>query len=200
MKLHDYLPSGNGYKVRLLLSWLEANYEFLEVDIHKGRTRTPEFLALNPCGQIPVLITDNGRILAESNAILYYLAQGSPYWPGDSFEQSETLRWMFFEQYKHEPGIAVARYIRMYAPGERKNELPALMHQGNFALGIMDKHLSQNDFFAGNRISIADIALYAYTHVANEGGFNLSGYLFVKSWLARIKAHPGYVKITDTPA
>lgn len=198
MKLYDYLPSGNGFKVRLLLSWLGETYEYQELNIHLGDTHTPEILELNPAGQIPLLVLDDGRALAESNAILFYLAMGSSYLPVDAFAQAEVLRWMFFEQYKHEPAIAVARFIEIYAP-ERKAELPALMKRGYFALDVMEGHLSKQDYFVGDKLTIADISLYGYTHVAEQGGFDLKPYKGVKRWLKRVKAHPNYIKITKTP-
>lgn len=199
MKLYDYLPSGNGYKIRLLLSWLGEDYDYIPMDIHKGDTHTPEFLAKNPVGQIPYLELDDGRGLAESNAILFYLALGTEYLPPDAFSQAEILRWMFFEQYKHEPTIAVARFIRVYAPKERKNELPNLMKKGKAALDIMESHLKGHKFFVGDRLTIADISLYAYTHVAEDGGFDLKPYKAIRAWLKRVANHPRYIKITSTP-
>ena len=199
MKLYDYLPSGNGYKVRLLLSWLGETYDFVPLDIHAGDTHTPEFLSKNPVGQIPMLELDDGRILVESNAILFYLALGTDYLPPDAFAQGEVLRWMFFEQYKHEPAIAVARYIHAYAYEERKGELPTLTKKGKAALDVMEGHLKDNDYFVGNKLSIADIALYAYTHVAEDGKFDLKPYKAIRSWLNRVKKHANYIKITHTP-
>ena len=198
MKLYDYLPSGNSYKVRLLLSWLGQDYTHMPIDIHAEDTRTDTFLTMNPTGQIPVLELDDGRVLAESNAILFYLAQNSRYWPDDVFEQALCLRWMFFEQYKHEPNIAVARYIHHYAP-ERKTELPGLLIKGHQALEVMETHLADRHYFAGNRVSIADIALYAYTHVADEGGFDLAPYIAINAWLKRITSHPKHIPITKAP-
>ena len=198
MKLYDYLPSGNGYKIRLLLSWICQDYEYQEVDIHKDETHSPEFLAINPSGQIPVLELGDGRHLAESNAILFYLALGTKYLPPDAFAQGEILRWMFFEQYKHEPAIAVARFIRIYAP-ERKQELLPLMKKGYIALDIMEAHLKTREFFVGDGLTIADIALYGYTHVADAGGFDMRTYKAIKKWMGRVKAHPDYIKITTTP-
>ena len=198
MKLYDYLPSGNGYKVRLLLSWLGEDYEYQEINIHKGETHSSEFLTFNPSGQIPVLELGDGRYLAESNAILFYLALGTDYLPTDAFAQSEVLRWMFFEQYKHEPAIAVARFIKIYAP-ERKKELPPLMKKGYIALDIMEEHLKTRDYFVGDRLSIADISLYGYTHVADAGGFDTKPYKAIKKWMRRVKSHPNYIKITTTP-
>lgn len=198
MKLYDYLPSGNGYKIRLLLAWLGRSYDYQEMNIHKGDTKTPEFLALNPVGQIPVLALDDGQVLAESNSILYYLANHTPYFPSDLMGQTQVLRWMFFEQYKHEPNIAVARFIKIYAP-ERAEELPCLYKKGYQALSIMDTHLSENQYFVGQTPSIADISLYAYTHVADEGGYSLEPYPHVQNWLSRLAVRADMVEITDKP-
>ncbi len=198
MKLYDFLPSGNGYKVRLLLSWLDQAYEYQEVDIHAGDSHSPEFLTLNPAGQIPLLVLDDGRTLAESNAILFYLALGSDYLPSDAFAMADILRWMFFEQYKHEPNIAGARFIERFAP-KRKKELPGLRKKGVTALDIMEAHLGAHDYFVGDSLTIADISLYAYTHMAGEGGYDLKPYKAIKKWMKRVRDHPGYVKITKKP-
>lgn len=199
MKLFDYLPSGNSYKVRLLLSYLGLAYEHILLDIHKGDTQTDEYKAKNPVGQIPLLELNDGRHIAESNAILFFLAKDTPYWPTTHFEQTKALQWMFFEQYKHEPSIAVARFIHMYAMDSRAGELDNLMSRGNGALAVMEGHLANNLYFAGGGPSIADIALYAYTHVADEGGFTLSHYPNVSAWLDRMSDHPKHILITDTP-
>lgn len=200
LTLYDYLPSGNSYKVRWLLSYLGRSYRHIGVDIHKGETQSPEFLDKNPAGQIPLLITEDGRALAESNAIMIYLGEGSDLIPADKFDRAKMFQWMFFEQYKHEPAIAVARFIRHYAMDTREAELPNLMTRGNVALGIMETHLSGQDWFACSARSLADIALYAYTHVANEGGFNLREYPAVSDWLARFADHPAHILIADEPA
>lgn len=199
MKLYDYLSSGNGYKVRLLLSWLGETYEFVPLDIHAGDTQTSEYLAKNPAGQIPLLELDDGRILTESNAIMFYLALGSDYLPADAFAQGEVLRWMFFEQYKHEPSIAVARFIHNYAHEDRKAALPVLLEKGKVALDVMEARLKDNDYFVGDKLSIADIALYAYTHAAEEGRFDLKPYKSIRAWLNRVKKHPNTIKITQQP-
>lgn len=184
----------------MLLAWLGEEYEYQEVNIHKGETKTSEFLAINPAGQIPALVLDDGRVLAESNAILFYLALGTPYLPPTAYAQAQTLRWMFFEQYKHEPNIAVARFISLYAP-KRKKQLPELLEKGNAALAIMETYLVETKYFGGDDgPSIADIALYAYTHVADEGGFDLSSYPKIRGWLSRIKKHKKAPKITDVPS
>ena len=200
MKLYDYLPSGNSYKVRLLLSYMKLKYDWVNLDIIKGQTQTTDFKARNPVGQIPLLELSDGRTIAESNAILYFLAEGTPYWPSNAFDQAKCLQWMFFEQYKHEPSIAVARFIRTYFPDERAGELPALMVKGAQALDVMETHLADNNWFVGGGPTIADIALYAYTHVAGEGGFTLSDYPNITIWLDRFSDHPRHIRITDVPS
>ena len=199
MKLYDYLPSGNSYKVRLMLSYLKLPYEWVNLDIIHGETQTQAYKSKNPVGQIPLLELSDGRRIAESNAILFFLAEGTPYWPSNAFDQAKCLQWMFFEQYKHEPSIAVARFIHNYFPKERADELPDLMEKGAIALSIMEDHLAENLWFVGGGRSIADIALYAYTHVAGEGGFNLSDYPNILAWLDRFSDHPRHIRITDTP-
>ena len=199
MKLYDYLPSGNSYKVRLLLSYLGIGYTHVPIDIIKGETQTPEYLAINPAGQIPLLQLEDGRTLAESNAILTFLSEDTPYLPVNHFDRAKVLQWMFWEQYRHEPSIAVARYIAHYAP-EREGDLPALREKGNAALAVMETHLEARAFFVGNGPSIADISLYAYTHVAGEAGFDLSDYPNVSAWCARMVEHPKHILITDIPS
>jgi len=199
MKLYDYLPSGNSYKVRLLLSYLSVGYEWVNLDIIKGETQTNGFKAKNPVGQIPLLELSDGRRIAESNAILYFLAEGTPYFPASVFDQAKVLQWMFFEQYKHEPSIAVARYIRHYAMETRKGELEALTPRGYAALNVMDAHLADHLYFVGGGPTIADISLYGYTHVAEEGGFDLSNYAHIRAWLSRMAEHPKHILITDKP-
>lgn len=199
MKLYDYLPSGNSYKVRLLLSYLDVEYEHVPVDIIAGETQTKAYKKINPAGQIPLLELGDGRRLAESNAILYFLAEGTPYWPLPAFDQAKVMQWMFFEQYKHEPSIAVARYIHNYAMDTREAELPALMTKGYAALDVMEDHLSNQRWFSYGGRTVADIALYAYTHVAEEGGFDLSDYGYIRAWLDRFADHPKHILITDKP-
>jgi len=191
--LYDYLPSGNGYKVRLLLSQLGVRFRLVEKDIMKGETRTPDFLAINPNGRIPVLELEDGRRLAESDAILFYLAEGTRFLPEERLARAEVLQWMFFEQYSHEPYIAVARFWTHYlgkAVDAEKTE------RGYQALDVMERHLGIRQFFVGERYTIADVALYAYTHVAHEGGFNLVAYPNVRAWLGRVASEPGHVAIT----
>jgi len=197
-RLYDYLPSGNGYKVRLALTQLGFKFERIECDIIKGETRTPGFLSKNLNGRIPLLELDDGRFLAESNAILYYLAARSPLFPNTEFEQAQVLQWMFFEQYSHEPAIAVSRFVKQYLPADdpRHERLPELIPKGYAALDVMEQHLDGREFFVGNAYSIADIALYAYTHVANEGGFDLTPYRSIRRWLQRIAGQPNHIPIT----
>ena len=200
MKLYDYLPSGNSYKVRLLMSYLRQTYQHVPIDIHKSETHTVDFLAKNPAGQIPLLELDDGRVIAESNAILLYLGEGSSFVPDDKFDRAKMYQWMFFEQYKHEPAIAVARFIRHYAMESRAEDLPNLMTRGNAVLAIMDRHLNDREWFAGDAQSLADVALYAYTHVAGEGGFELSAYPNIQKWILRFAQHERHILITDQPS
>jgi len=202
VRLHDYLPSGNGYKVRLLLTQLGTPIERIEYDITRGETRTPEFLEnVNANGRVPVLETEEGKLLPESNAILFYLAGGTPFLPDDRLGKTRVLQWMFFEQYSHEPNIAVARaWLHIFnteMTEERRAMLETKRELGYDALGVMEKHLEGNDYFVGGRYSIADIALYAYTHVAGEGGFHLDGYPAILAWLDRISSQPEYIPITQ---
>ncbi len=199
MKLYDYLPSGNSYKVRLILSYLGLNYTHIDMDIHQGDTHTESYKAKNPVGQIPLLELSDGRMIAESNAILYFLAEGTPYWPRNVYDQSKALQWMFFEQYKHEPSIAVARFIHHYARDSRGHELEALTFKGYAALDVMEAHLANYRWFVGGGRSVADIALYAYTHVAGEGGFDLTRYPNILAWLDRFSDHPRHIRIDDVP-
>ena len=197
IRLYDYLPSGNGYKVRLLLTQLEIPFELVELDITKGATRTPEFLEKNPNGRIPLVELDGGRYLAESGAILLYFAEGTRFLPADRWERAQVLQWMFFEQYSHEPYVAVARaWLHLFGlDEERRRQLPQKQKLGYDAIGVMERYLATRTFFVGERYSIADIALYAYTHVADEGGFDLGAYPAVRSWLGRVHAQPRYISI-----
>lgn len=202
LRLYDYWESGNAYKVRLALTQLGVEFERVPVDILAGATHTEEFRRLNPVEKVPVLQLADGRCLSESNAILFFLA--SQYGLHRSllqrttWEQAEALQWMFFEQYSHEPYIAVVRFWHFTGTvDEHRGELQVKMERGYHALGVMDEHLKQNPFFAGNSYSIADIALYAYTHVAAEGQFDLEPYGAVREWLARVAEQPGHVTIHD---
>ena len=200
--LYDYLDSGNGYKVRLLLAQLGLAYRFVGVDIIAGATRTPEFLAKNPNGRIPMLELDDGTYLAESNAILWYLAKDSPFAPSGQLEQAQVLQWMFFEQSSHEPYIATVRFILRHLPpnSPRRAELPERFTRGRAALAVMEQHLGRNEFFVGDRYTIADIALYAYTHVANEAQIDLAPFPAIRAWLDRVASQPNHVPITWQPA
>ncbi len=198
MRLYDFHESGNGYKVRLLLNQLGIDYERVPVDILKGETRDGGFLEKNPNHRVPLLEWPGGRVLAESNAILWHLADGSPFLPADSWERAKVLQWMFFEQYSHEPYIAVVRFWHFAGMLEdNADALPAKMDGGYHALHVMERHLDENEFFVGGRYSIADVALYAYTHVAQEGGFDLERHAAVKAWLNRVAGQPNHIMITD---
>ena len=202
LHLYDNLDSGNGYKIRLLLAQLELAYGWTNIDIFHGASRTPEFLAKNPNGRIPTLQLEDGSYLAESNAILCYLAEGSAYVPDTRQERALALQWMFFEQYSHEPYVATPRFIMRHLPADspRRAELPSRLQKGREALTVMEKHLSTRHFFVAERYTIADIALYAYTHVAAQGGHDLQPFADVRAWLQRVAAQPRYVPITFVPS
>ena len=198
LTLHDYMASGNGYKVRLVLAHLGLPYRLVECDILKGETRTPAFLEMNANGRVPTLQLEDGTTLAESDAIIWYLAEGTTLAPQSRLARAQTLQWMFFEQYSHEPHIAVARFWKHYLPTLsplQEMDLPGRMEKGYAALGVMERHLARRSFFVDERFGLADIALYAYTHVADEGGFDLDHYPQVNAWLARVAAQPGHVTI-----
>jgi glutathione S-transferase len=199
IRLYDYLESGNGYKVRLLLTQLGIPFERIELDIIKGETRTPEFLKKNLNGRIPVLETEQGELLAESNAIMFYLAEGTVFLPEERWERAQVLQWMFFEQYSHEPNIATVRFWISHdlLTEERRAQLPQKRALGYAALDVMETHLTGRFFFVGEGYSIADIALYAYTHVAHEGGFDLGAYPHVRAWLERVRSQPKHIPITQ---
>jgi glutathione S-transferase len=192
MKLFNVAYSGNSYKVRLLLSHLAIPCDIVEVDILKGASRTPEFLKINLNGRTPVL-DDNGFVLAESNAILAYLARGTKYLPEDRKKFAMVFQWMFFEQYSHEPFIATSRFWLQHKPDspERTAALAARRDGGWAALKILEEHLARNDFFVAD-YSIADIALFAYTHVAHEGGFPLDDFPKIRGWTERVRAQPRF--------
>lgn len=200
MKIYGDGLSGNCYKIKLLMSFLEMPHQWIHVDVTKAETRTAEFMSLNANAKIPVLELDNGDTLNESNAILYYLARDSDLVPKDPFAHAKMLSWQFFEQYSHEPYIAVARFINTYLgmPKERQEEFASKQEGGNKALGVMEETLSKDNYLVGNSLSLADISLYAYTQVANEGGFDLDEYPAVKAWLLRIAEQPLYVPMTPT--
>jgi len=200
LRLYDFHDSGNGYKVRLLLAMLGIAYDYVEVDILAGETRTPAFLEKNPNGRIPVLEFDDGRCLAESDAILFHLAEGTPLLPADRFDRARVLQWLFFEQYSHEPYIAVCRFWlkHLEMTEDRRALLAEKQERGRAALEVMERHLEGRAFFVGGSCTIADIALYAYTHVAPEGGFDVAGLPGVCAWLVRVRSQPGHVPITCT--
>jgi glutathione S-transferase len=195
MKIYGDVRSGNCYKLKLLCALLAIEHDWIAVDILRGETRSESFLAMNPMGQIPVCVTTEGEVITQSNAILYYLGQGSRFWPGDRLAQTRVLEWQFFEQYSHEPGIAVARFIMLYQgmPAEREDEYRECIKLGYRALDVMEARLRQESFLAGSACSLADISLYAYTHVAHEGGFDLSSYAAIGAWISRIEALDGYL-------
>lgn len=177
--------SGNCHKVRMALDILEQPYAWREIDVMKSESRTPEFLAMNPNGKVPVLAIDGTTFLAESNAILWYLGEGTPLVPDDRLDRARALQWMFFEQYSHEPAIAVARFIRCFLKKQEDARLGELMRRGDAALAVMERHLASHDFFVGSALTLADLALFAYTHKAADGGFDLGRYPAVSAWLAR---------------
>jgi glutathione S-transferase len=198
LRLYDYPESGNAYKVRLLLSQLGIPFERVELDILRGHTRSPAFLAKNPNHRVPLLEFPDGRRLAESNAILCFLAEGTALLPTDRFERAQNLQWMFFEQYSHEPYIAVVRFWHFSGQVEKNRAaLPEKVERGYHALAVMEQHLAQRAFFVAERYSVTDIALYAYTHVAGEGGFELDRFPAIGRWLERVRSQPGHVRITD---
>jgi glutathione S-transferase len=200
--LYGFSPSGNCHKVRMLLEQLGRPYHWIATDSSRGATRTPEFLALNPNGKVPLLVADDGRTLAESNAMLCWLAEGTEFMPADAWQRAQALSWMFFEQYSHEPHVAVARFIRGWTPADspRRAELPRLRERGHQALAVMERHLLASPWFTGPRYGIADIALFAYTDVAGEGGFDLAPYPALRDWLARVRATPGFVAMAPPSA
>lgn len=200
MKIYGDAQSGNCYKIQLLAHHLDIAHTWVPINILEGDTQTSEFLAMNPAGKIPLLELDDGRHLSESNAILHYLANGSWLLPEDAWLNSIILSWQFFEQYSHEPNIAVARFINVYLgmPEDRKEDYQDKQLGGNNALTVMETHLCSQPFFAGDKMSIADISLYAYTHVADEGGFDLSKYPAISKWLIRISEHPKHLPMQKT--
>ncbi len=200
LRLYDNNASRNGYKVVLLLTQLGVPFERVELDIFKGESRTPAYLAKNLAGKIPALELEDGTVLAESCAILCYLAEGTPFMPDDRVLRAETLRWMFFEQNAHETSVAEARFILSHpelSEGREGAILAEKQKRGNAALALMEQHLQTHDFFAAGRYTIADIALHGYTHVAGEGGFDLSAYPAIQAWCARVAGQPGYVAAAE---
>ena len=201
MRLYDFLPSGNGYKVRLTLRWLGIPFEYHEIDILKGESRTPSFLAKNPFGQIPVLELDDGTSLRESSAILVHLAEGTPLLPADKLLRTRVLEWMGFEQTHVDGVISRARFRRMFpeAIPTRDHEFVAWYTDGREALAVLDAHLADRRFLVDERFTIADIALFAYTHCADQGGFDLSPYEAIHAWFGRVRQQPGYLPLEQVP-
>jgi glutathione S-transferase len=200
--LYSMRRSGNCYKVRLALSQLDIPHELIEIDILKGETRTPEFLAMNPSGHVPLLQVGRDRYIAESNAILWYVAGGTPLVPEDRVDRAEMLQWMFFEQHSLEPNLGAAYFWLTLVRGGRELQQHALedwMEEGYRALGVMDKHLARNRFVAAGQYTIADIALYAYTHVAHTCDYELARFPAVRDWLARIADQPNHVTMDWQP-
>ncbi|AIC21508.1 MULTISPECIES: glutathione S-transferase family protein [Pseudomonas] len=198
-KVYGDYRSGNCYKVKLMLNLLGQPYEWHAVDILNGDTQTEAFLAKNPNGKIPVLELEDGTCLWESNAILNFLADGSEFLPSEPRLRTQVLQWQFFEQYSHEPYIAVARFIQLYLglPQERLHEYEKLQKRGYKALDVMEHQLARTPYLVGEQYSIADIALYAYTHVAHEGGFDLARYPAIQAWMQRVESHPRHLGMLD---
>lgn len=196
--VYGMASSGNCHKVKMTLENLRLPYQWREIDTLQGETRTPSFLAMNSNGKVPVLAIDQTQYLPESNAILWFLAEGTPLVPADRLDRARVLQWMFFEQYSHETAIAVARYIRAFLNQHDDSRLPELQKRGYAALGVMDRHLEARDYFVGSALSIADLALFAYTHKADEGGFDVAPYKSVVAWLDRVTSAPG-VSVMPSP-
>ncbi len=199
MRVYGDIRSGNCYKIKLLAALVGIKHEWVPVDVMAGETRTVNFLAKNPNGKIPLLELDDGRMLWESNAILNYLATDTAFLPQDSFLRAQVLQWQFFEQYSHEPYIAVARFIAKYLglPDDRKDEYQGKQAGGHKALAVMESRLSLHPYLVGSHLSVADISLYGYTHVAHEGGFELAGYPGIQAWIQRIRSEPRYVGMEE---
>jgi glutathione S-transferase len=195
IRLYDSSISGNAYKARLVLHQLGVPFERIEIDLLKGEARTPEFLKINPNGQVPAVVLDDGRVLSQSGAILWYFADGTALLPQDAFARAHTLEWLCFEQNSHEPAVAVARFwVRFLGKREEWRErLAERIKAGYRAFGVMEAALARRPFLVDGRYGIADIALYAYSHNADEGGFDLAGYPAIRAWLARVEAQPGFV-------
>jgi glutathione S-transferase len=197
MLLYDSAISGNCYKVRLLLTKLGIEFERQELSVF-DRSDRPDVLGdLNPALRVPTLVLDDGRALGESNAILWYLGDGTEWVPADRYERAQVMQWQFFEQYDHEPNIAVARFWELADIHPPEAEREAKRKGGERALSAMERHLTDREFLVAERYTIADISLYGYTHVAPEGGFSLQPYPAVREWLARVAAQPGHIAITD---
>lgn len=200
MLLYDNVDSGNCYKVRLVLARLGIDYERREVSVEDRSGRQELLGGKNPALRVPVLQLDDGRHLAESNAIIWYLAEDTELVPDDRFERAQVLQWLFFEQYDHEPNVAVARFLQRHRPDDESlgDKLEACREGGHQAIGAMDRHLRGRDFLVADRFTLAEVALYAYTHVAEEGGIGLDAYPAVRGWLARVAGQPGHVPMAET--
>ena len=200
LKIYGDSRSGNCYKIQLLCAEMGIAYDWEEVDIIAGGTRTPQFLEMNANGKIPLLALPDGRYLPESNAILFYLADGSEFFTGDAYSRAEILQWMFFEQYSHEPNIATSRFIIKYLgnPPDWQTSLEEKKVGGYKALEVMEQQLLRHPFVVGDNYNIADIALFAYTHVADEGGFKLDDYAAIRGWIERIAGRPNYLPMTKS--
>jgi len=199
LDVYDAPGSGNGYKVRLLLDLLGIPYRTHWLNILKGETRHPDFLAINPNGKIPAVVLESGEALSESDALLFYFAQGTSFWPETKLDQTRVLQWMFFEQYSHEPAIAVLRFWLHFLPADPDREamIPAKRSQSFHALGVMEGRLAQGEWLVGSGPTIADIALYAYTHVAHEADISLEAFPHIRAWIGRIEALPGWRGMMD---
>lgn len=202
LTIYSQPDSGNSYKPRLLLAKLGKPFKHVSVSSIDGSTRKPEYLAKNPNGKVPLLELEDGRFLAESNAMLLHLAEGTSYLPKDAYERALVYQWLFFEQYSHEPYIAVRRALMVYPERARDatpERLASTLTGGNKALGVMEEQLKKTPFLAGDHLTVADISLYAYTHEAHRGGFNMDAYPAIQSWLARVAADAGHVPIDWLP-
>ncbi|MGF1494433.1 MAG: glutathione S-transferase family protein [Microcoleaceae cyanobacterium] len=204
IKLYEMAGSGNCYKIRLLLTQLQIPFQRIPIDITQGESRTSEFLSKNPNGRVPTVEFESGQFLAESNAVLYYFSQGTPFFPTDTWQQAQVMQWMFFEQYSHEPFIATSRYwISILGKAEEyREELRRKQEPGYAALNVMEQHLSRNhsssrNFFVGDQYTIADICLFAYTHVAHEGGFDLTRFPTIQAWIEQMQNQPNFIGIKD---
>ncbi len=197
LTLYGNLESGNVYKVRLILALTGTPHRRVEVNQVRGEPRSAAFRAINPIAKVPAVRFDDGRTMGESGALLFWFARGTKYFPDDPWAQAQILQWMFFEQYSHEPYIAVNRYLLHYAPpgDERASRIAFNAERGAFARSVMEKHLTRAPWFSPSGYSIADMALYAYTHVADEAGFDLAGYPKIRDWIARLAAQPGHIKL-----
>ncbi|SEL00006.1 glutathione S-transferase [Pseudoxanthomonas sp. GM95] len=201
IKVYGMSSSGNCHKVKLALELLEQPYEWIETDSAAGQTRTPAFLAKNPNGRVPIIEREDGSVLAESNAILCWLAEGTSLVPANAWARAQVMAWLFFEQYSHEPFVAVARFICGWTPADspRRADLPRLRERATEALAVMERHLQAQDWFGGQAVSIADIALFAYTHCADDGGVSLAPFPAVQAWVARMLALPQVMAMPSPP-